>query len=75
MVADQFLACAAHEVLSVELRCHRAPDLCALDTGNKSTLLQLQPVGLIKLWSNQKVEIRNFVVFSQQSRGQAEFAV
>ena len=48
----------------VKLRRHFAPDLSALDLGNETLVLQLEPVGLVQLGSDQKVQIGNFVVLA-----------
>ena len=52
------------EVLLVELGCHLAPNLDALNPSEETLLLQIQPVCLVQFWSNQKVQVLNSLVFS-----------
>ena len=54
---------------------HGAPDLCALHVGNVPRARQVEPVGLVQLGADQKVEVRDALVLAHQRRRQAQLAV
>lgn len=54
------------EVLPVELARHGAPDLRALHVGQVARLHQVQPVGLVQLGADQKVEVADALVLAHQ---------
>ena len=52
------------QVLCKELFCHGAPNFSTLDISNVPMLYQVQPIGLIQFWPNQKIQICNPLIFS-----------
>ena len=42
---------------------------------DETSALEFHPVGLVKFGTDEKIEIGNFIVLSDQSRGQTQFAV
>ena len=63
------------EVLFVEVRGHFAPDFNALDSGEVPLVLQVLPIRFIQLGPDQEIDVVNKIVFADESRSQAEFAV
>jgi hypothetical protein len=49
--------------------------LSALYSGDVAMVLKLHPVGLVQLWPNEKVQVRNLVVFANKSGSQTQLAM
>ena len=49
--------------------------LSTLDPGNEAQVLQLHPVGLVKLWTNQKVQVLYLVIFPDQRGSETKLAM
>lgn len=54
------------QVLCIELFGHGTPNLCTLHVCNEATFHQIQPICLVQLWSNQKIEITNSLIFTDK---------
>ena len=62
-VEERLLARPRAQVLAVELGRHRTPHLAALHLGQEAAILQLEPVRLVQLRSDQKVQVGDLVVY------------
>lgn len=63
------------QVLTVEIWSHFTLHLNTLHFSQVSLILQVLPVGLIQLRSNQKVQFSNSVVLPNKSGGEPQFTV
>ena len=55
------------QVLAIELGRHLAPDLGALDSSQIAIIPQFHPIRLVQLGPNEKIEIGNLVILTDQS--------
>mmetsp|Transcript_22115 Transcript_22115/g.47725 ORF Transcript_22115/g.47725 Transcript_22115/m.47725 type:complete len:340 (-) Transcript_22115:1298-2317(-) len=62
----------ALEILTVELSGHVTPHLSTLHVGDVALVLQVDPVGLVKLRSDQEIEVLDLAVLSHQCRCEPE---
>jgi hypothetical protein len=49
--------------------------LCALHFGDEARLLQLHPIGLVQLGTDEEVEVGDLVILAHERRRQSEFAM
>jgi hypothetical protein len=63
------------KVLFIEMRSHWAPYLNALHSREESLLLQVKPICLVELRTDEEVNVGDLVIFSDESRTQSQLAV
>lgn len=54
-------------VVLIELRCHFAPHLNTLNSCQKTSVLEVNPISLVEFGSDQEVKIINLAIFSDKS--------
>lgn len=56
------------KVFAEELLCHWAPHFCALDICNMSRIDEIDPVRLVQLRTDEKIQVLDHVVLTNERR-------
>ena len=63
------------EILRIELLCHGAPDLHALNIGNVAITNKVEPISLVELGPNKEVQVLNELVLANQCSSKSQLAM